>query len=365
MITTTSYPHSVSGRVRRIIVPVLLLMVPICVGAQQQAVGKAPQLPAPFETIKDKKEFNAVQFGPGNTFTIMQTPPDFHLAAFAISADGNQLAMGWESARIELWDLHTKKKLREFKSDLGPPGVVRFDDEGKQLIITGPKGQIAFFSLSNGKKSKGWTIPLGKNNYDLHEVVRDPNGRWLAYADEESSKVLDMTEEPPKLIADLRDAGSIALSQDGSKLWTVNRSELVGFNTKSWEVIGHWPIKAPAINTSPVLVRTGITSEGKRTVAVPSIKGLAIYTEPEMSSEFVTDKPTSAVGFAGGRDLYINVSGEITFLSATGRSLCKRSYKGRVNYAVSEDGQWFAISQFNSVDLWRMEDLLRDCAAGQ
>jgi hypothetical protein len=353
--------HNITVSRRLFAVASSLLTVTLFPGVQQQSVDKSQQLPSPFETLQDKKQFNAVTMGPGNTFSIAQTPPDFHLNEFAISADGNQLAMGWASGRIEIWDLHKKKRVSEFKSDLGAPGAVCFDGRGRQLIVTGPGGKIAFFDLPHGKKSKSWTIPLGKYKYDIQEVVLDPKGKWLAYADEESSKVLDVTADPPKQIADLKDAGSIALSQDGNELWTVDRGELVGFNTASWEVLGHWPLKSPPVNTAPTLVRTGVTSDGKRTITVPSSKGLLVYVQPEMSSEYATDEPTSAVAFIPGRNTYVNFAREITFLGAAGKTLCKKSYKGRVNYAVSEDGQWLAISQFNSVDLWRLEDLLRDC----
>jgi hypothetical protein len=45
--------------------------------------------------------------------------------------------------------------------------------------------------------------------------------------------------------------------------------------------------------------------------------------------------------------------------------LCKKSYQDRVGEALTDDGQWLALSQFNRVDLWRMEDLGRDCVAGR
>jgi hypothetical protein len=347
--------------IRSFLVVVSLLLASSLADGQQPATEGPLQLPQPFETIQNAKKFNAVQFGPGNTFSIAQTPPDFRLSEFSISSDGRLLAMGWGSGRIELWDLHTKKRVSEFKSDLGSPGVLQFDDAGKQLIVTGSGGKIAFLGLPKGKKLREWTIPLGKYKYDIQQVVLDPNGRWLAYADEESSKVLDLAVDTPTIIADLKDAGSIALSQDGSELWTVDRSELVGFNTATWEALGHWTLKSTPVKTSPVLVRTGVTSTGKRTVAVPSSNGLVVYREPDMSSEYATAKPTFAVAFAPGSDTYVNFTGELTFLNGEGKILCKKFTKVSTSFAISKDGQWLAISKFDRVDLWRMEDLLRDC----
>jgi hypothetical protein len=87
-----------------------------------------------------------------------------------------------------------------------------------------------------------------------------------------------------------------------------------------------------------------------------------IYREPEMRGEFVTDKPTSAVAFSRSEGTYINLSGEINLLDAAGKVLCTMSYKSRSDYAVSDDGQWLALSYSDGVDVWRMDDLLRGCA---
>lgn len=252
----------------------LLLLTPAL--AQQPSTGKSAPLPPPFETIKNSKEFNAVRFGPGNTFSFVETPPDFRLSEFAISGDGRLLAMGFGSGRIELWDINTKKRIREFKSEIGAPGVLKFNAQADQLIVTGSGGKVAFLELPKGKKLREFAIPLGKYKYDVHEVVLDRNGKWLAYADEESSHVVDMASDPPKPIADLKDAYSVALSQDGTELWTVDRSELTAFHTASWELTGHWPLKSPPMDTSRPLVRTGMTPDGRRTVAVPSTQGLVI-----------------------------------------------------------------------------------------
>jgi WD40 repeat protein len=343
----------------------LALALPASLRAQQPTGSSLAHIPSPFETIKDKREFNAVQFGPGNSFSVAKTPPDFHLNAFAIGGDGRLLAMGWESGRIEIWDIQTKKRISEFKSGIGSPIFLDFNAQNKELLIVGREGKIVFLELPNGKKSKSLTIPLGKYKYDVQQVVLDPGGKWLAYADEESSKVLDITSDPPRQIADLKDAGSLCLSQDGTSLWTVNRTELTSLNVGNWQLVGNWPLKSPAIQTAPTLVRSGVSPEGKQTAAVPSSKGLIIYTAPEMTAEYATDQPTSAVAFAPGKNTFVNLSRQISFFTGAGKLLCSKSYENRVGVDISGDGQWLAISQFNKIDLWRMEDLLRDCSVAQ
>jgi WD40 repeat protein len=330
--------------------------------AQQPVASKPPQLPAAYVTLEDSKKFNAVQLGPGNSFSIRETPPDFQLAEVAISNDGRLVAMAWRSGRIELWELSAKKRVSEFKSTVGWPSRLKFNAQGNQLLVAG-SGKIVWLELPKGKKTREFEVPLGKYKYDPHDLVLDANGKWLAYANEENGKVLDTTAEPPKVVIELHDASSIALTQDGSELLTINRSELSGFRTDTWELIGHWPLKGTPMNTSSPLVRTGVTSDGTQTVVVPSQQGLVIYRTPEMSGEFVTEKPTSDVAFSRLAKAYVNLAGEITFLNSDGKTLCRKSYKGRTGYSVSDDGQWLALSQSSNVDLWRIEDLVRSCTA--
>lgn len=352
-------------RLRSMIVFVLVIgLLPTVCSAQKAISAKPPSIPPPFETIRDPKQFNAVRLGPGNAMAVVQTPPDFQLNTFAIGGDGRLLAMGWASGRIEVWDTNTRQRISQFKSGIGAPQVMLFDATSDELIVTGSGGRIAFLNLPSGKRLREWKIPLGKYKYDLQVLVIDPQGKWLAYADEESSKVLDLTAEQPRMLTDLKDAGSLALSQDGTELWTVDRNQLESFDTANWTETGHWPLKAAAVSDCSVVVQTGVGSNGERSVAVPSSKGLVIYSQPQMKGGFVTDKPSCAVAFARASHTYVNLSSYLTFGSAVGTVLCRRSYEGRSSYAASQDGKWFALSQSgNRVDLWRMDDLLRDCTA--
>lgn len=337
----------------------------ICAGtyAQQPAPAKPPSIPPPFETIQDAKQFNALRLGPGNEIAAVKVPPDFQLNSFAISGNGGLLALGWASGRIEVWDAKTRQRISQFKSPVGAPHVLLFDSNGRELVVTGSGGRVAFLDLPSGKKSSGWKIPLGRYKYDLQVLVLGPQDKWLAYADEESSKVLDLTASKPRMLANLKDAGSIALSQDGTELWTVDRSEIESFNTTNWNEIGHWPIKAAAVANCSVVVQSGVGSNGERTVVVPSSKGLVIYDYPRMTGNYITREPSCAVGFASASHTYINLSSELTILNATGTVLCTRSYEGRSAYAVSSDGHWLALAQSDRVNLWRMEDLLHQCSS--
>jgi WD40 repeat protein len=322
-------------------------------------------MPPAFATIKNTKEFNAVQFGPGNTFAILKTPPEFQLNEFAISGDGKLLAMGWGSGKIDLWDLQERKRVADFKSEVGAPGVIKFEADTNHLLVTGSGGKFSILEIPKGKKVRAFVIPLGKFKYDIQQVVLDPSGKWLAYADEESSKVLDLSSDPPKTIADLQDACSVSISPDGTELWTANRNQITAYSTSTWEVIGHWPLKSPPVATASVRLRTGISKDGARVVAVPSSTGLVIYRGPGMEGSNVTDKSTTTVAFAAASKTFVNLGAGLTFVNSEGTVSCKRSLQGWSDYDISEDGQWIAVAQTNTVSVWRMDDVLRDCEAGR
>ena len=317
-------------------------------------------------TVLDFEPDNAVTLGPGNTISVRETPPDYYLVSFSISEDGRLLAMGWESGRVEVWELQAKKRVAEFPCGVGNPLTMKFNPGGTQLVVAGPKGKIAFLELPVGRKLREVKIEMGKRKYDIQELVLDRDGKWLAYANEDNGKVLDLGSKAPVTLAALGEAQGIALSQDGTELWAVDRKVLQRFSTSSWKDAGHWPLKSEPYG-SRVVVRTGIDDDGRPIVAVPSKKGLVFYQAPDMQGRYVTDKGNRGVEFLRGRKIFINLSENLSFLNASGTFICERAYEGmeEAGYEVSQDGQWLAMARSGNVDLWHVEDLLSDCSAGQ
>ena len=79
-----------------------------------------PELPAPTRILQDGKQFKAVTLGPGSTFSIQETPPDFQLNSFDLSPDGNWTFMNWDSGRLEIRENATGKRIAQFKPMRGP-----------------------------------------------------------------------------------------------------------------------------------------------------------------------------------------------------------------------------------------------------
>ena len=338
--------------------------LPGLVGALAGPAAPAP-LPAPDQTYPDRKPFNALQLGPGNTFVVKEVPKDYSLISFAFRRDGQRVAIGWESGRVEVYDLESKRRVAEFNSGVGAPYVIEFTETPVELLVVGQKGRLAFLDPDSGKKLREWKVPLGKYKYDLQEVVVDPKGKWLAYADEESGKVLDMAKGPGEPLGDLKDAGSLSLSQDGGVLWTLDRSNLARFDTATWKQTGEWALPSKPFDTSPVLVRSG-ASESGRIAAVHTRDGLFVYREPGMKPEKISG-PGAALEFDTTNRLFLSFSREISVLDTAGRQLCSRSYEGveggHQGDAISADGRWLGLSWSNQLRVWDLPALLRNCAA--
>lgn len=341
---------------------VLIMFVPALCRAQKTSSGTLRKLLPPFESVRDAKRFNALRLGSGNTVRIVSTPPNFVLNTFAISEDGRLLVMGWASKRIELRDLQTRQIISEFKSPVGPALELLFNTAANQIIVVGSHGRIIFLSVPSGRELRRWMIPLGPYKYDIQAVVLDPQEKWLAYADGENSKVLDITGNRPRVIADLQDAADLSLSQDGSELWSVSRKTLRSFSTSTWKEDNFFSLKGAPDSTSPVAVAAGVAPGIGPSVAVPSVRGLTIYRGPQMAGIFATDRPSFNVVFARASGTYLDLSDDLTFLSAKGKVLCKISWEGSHGDAVSGDGRWLALGRFDGVDIWRMQDLLRGCS---
>jgi hypothetical protein len=340
----------------------LCVIATLVVGAPGN--GAIP-LPNPDQTYPDRKPFNALQLGPGNTFAVKETPKDYELISFAFQRDGKRVALGWESGRVEIYDLESKRRVVEFNPGLGAVYVLEFTETPVELVVVGPKGKLAFIEPDSGKKLREWKVPLGKYKFDLQVIIVDPKGKWLAYADEESSKVLDMAKGPDGPLADLKDAGSISLSPEGDVLWTLNRSKLGRFDATTWKQTGEWALPSKPFDTSPVRVRSG-ASESGRVVGVHTKDGLLVYREPEMQPEKIGE-PAAALEFDRTNRVFVNFSREVDIIDTRGKIICSRAYDGveggHQGNAMSADGHWLGLSWEGKLRVWDFPALLRDCTA--
>lgn len=327
--------------------------------AEEPSSQGARPFPSPVLTLPKRPPYNALHLGPGNTFSVSKIPPDYDLIAAEFSPDGRWIALGWASGRIEISDIGTGDTMADFKSDLGKPYHMQFDLPGKQIVVSGPEGRVSIYSLPSGKRTRRLKVPLGKYKYDIQDIVLGPAGNWLAYANGENGKVVDLTSEPPSPVADLGEASALSLSQDGRRLWGAGRKTLLWLDTSNWQGSGPVPLKSPPSDTAPAAIQSAVASGGGYIVVVASKSGLVLYGDQDLTGSVIASGGVYGFSHSGG--FLIVRSKTIVFMTPTGEALCRWAPEKYWPMMLSEDDQWLGSREPGQVHLWRMKDLMSDC----
>lgn len=325
-----------------------------------QTLPTLPDFPTPTRVLQDEKQFNAVKLGPGNTFSIQQTPPDFQLDSFDFSPDGEWTFMRWGSGRVEVRNNNSGERVAEFKS---MPGVVFEDyhDAGDQLVVRWQQGLIRLEDPHSGKHIREIPFEVGKFGYALQKVILAKDRSWIAYLNEENGKVLDLRSDSPKVLADLEDAQDLALTADGSELWLVSRKKIFGLRTDSWTRIAAVPLidsVHPTLHPTLALA----SSAGTTTAFIPSQTGLLRYELKSMTGRQVTTVPTYWVASDTGRNKVLaNEKQSFSLYEADGSLRCQWKQFQHQTIKVSENGKWLGSLLFGKVQLWALDSLVDSC----
>jgi hypothetical protein len=326
-----------------------------------ETLPKLSDFPTPTKVLQDEKQFNAVKLGPGNTFSIQQTPPDFQLDSFDFSPDGEWTFMSWASGRLEVRDTKTGGRIAQFKPVSGPVFEADYNDATKQLLVTSQHGLIRFVDPHSGKRLREVHTEIGKFKYDLQKVILAKDGTWIAYVNEENGKVLDIRSEPPKVLAELEDAYDMALTPGGSELWLINREKIFGLRTDSWSGIGSARLLDSVEATgTPTLAL--VSFDGSALAFVPSQTGLLRYELKTMTGRKVTTDPTYWVGSDTTRNkVLVNEKQAFSLYDSDGSRRCQWKQFQHQSIKVSENGKWLGNLVFGKVELWALDSLADSC----
>jgi WD40 repeat protein len=342
------------------------IIVAACLGllwwnalAEEPSSQEARPFPSAVRTFPKRPPYNALHLGPGNTFSVSKIPPDYDLTATEFSPDGRWIALGWASGRIEISDIGSGDTIAEFKSDLGEPYDMQFDLPGKRIVASGPEGRVSIYSLPSGKRTRRLKFPLGRYKYDIQDLVLGPAGKWLAYANGENGKVVDLASEPPSPIADLGEASALSLSQDGRRLWGAGRKTLFWLDTSTWQGSGPVPLKSPPSDTAPPAIQSAEASGGGYIAVVESKSGLVLYGAQDMTGSIIASGGVDGFSRSGG--FLIVRSKAMVFMTPAGEALCLWAPEKHWPMMLSDDDQWLGSREPGQIRLWRMKDLMADC----
>jgi hypothetical protein len=342
-------------------IPVCAVMLFCAFSTPSQTPPTLSEFPAPTKVLQDEKQFNAVKLGPGNTFSIQQTPPDFQLDSFDFSPDGEWTFMSWASGRLEVRDTKTGERIAQFKPMPGPVFEADYSDATKQLLVTSQHGLIRFVDPQSGKRLREIHTEIGKFKYDVQKVILAKDGTWIAYVNEENGRVLDIRSEPPKVLADLEDAYDLALTPEGSELWLINREKIFGLRTDTWSRIGSARLLDSVEATgTPTLALASF--EGSAVAFVPSHTGLLRYELKTMAGRKVTTDPTYWVGSDTTRNkVLVNERQAFSLYESDGSRRCQWKQFQHQSIKVDENGKWLGNLVFGKVELWALDSLVDSC----
>lgn len=338
-------------------------MLLLACSVQSQTPATLSEFPSPTRILQAEKQSNAVKLGPGNTFTIQQTPPDFQLDSFDFSPDGKWTFMSWASGRLEVRDSETGKQIAQFKPTPGPVFEADYNDATKQLLVTSQHGLIRLVHPHSGKPLREIHAEVGKLKYDLQKVIIAQDGSWVAYVNEDNGKVLDLKSEPPKVLADLENAYDLALTRDGSELWLINREKIFGLKTDAWGKIASAQLLDSVQPTgTPSLALASI--EGSAVAFAPSQSGLLRYELKTMSGRKVTTNPSYWVASDTARnEVLVNERQAFSLYEADGSLRCQWKQFQHQTIKVSGNGKWLGSLFFGKVNLWPLDSLADSCTS--
>lgn len=333
-----------------------MLLCPLVLLAQ----ASLPTFPQPERLLKSEKQFNAVHFGPGNTVTIDQAPPDLQLEAFDFSADEKLLYLEWGSGRLETRELESGEKVAELKPVNGPVWQVHQSQAG-QLVIIAQHGDIRFVDSHSGKTLREIHAKKGKFNYDIQQILLARDGSWMAYVNEDNGRVLDLRTDPPKVLADLEDGYDMELSPDGAALWIIDREKIFGLDVNSWKPIGETNLlDQVSLDQTPTLAV--LSDHGSPVAFVTSKSGLLRYELPSLKGQKISSIPTYWVA-ADREDNYVFVHEfkASTLYRADGTEACRWQIHPAQDFKISPSGQWLGDRLFGTVELWSTQSLIKAC----
>jgi len=312
-----------------------------------------PSFPEPFRILQDKKKFNAVTFGPGNTFEVRETPKDFELEDIGLSSKGELLAITWGSGRTEIWRVSDGLKIKEFKASTWGAA---FAEDDSLLISHGHDGEVIVSDVKTGKTVRKLKAELGPRKYDVRSVLYRPESDWWAYVDGEEGRAVKISDGKT-VLATFGDATDFALSADGKKIWTVGREAVRVFSVDSWALEQEWKLRSKTPSTQEPEFAMGKTANGKDLAAVPSVDGLMIYPE-EAQGQIVV----RGAAFIDSVENLMLVDGPtMQLMDLDGKVRCEWRQYPYHRRTASADGRLIAIADFQKVNIWKMTDLRESC----
>jgi WD40 repeat protein len=110
----------------------------------------------------------------------------FPVEAVAFSPDGATLAGGSDDGSVKLWNLRSKRLLRQLPTP-SPILSITFSPDGRRLAAASRDGAIKIWDVDNGKLVATFAVPAGTTSVTFPP---DGDGRTLTTSDQNGTPVV-------------------------------------------------------------------------------------------------------------------------------------------------------------------------------
>jgi DNA-binding beta-propeller fold protein YncE len=224
----------------------------------------------------------------------------------------------FDENNIGIVDPVAGKLVQRVQVGRNPDQVLLNSDRSKLYVANTGEFTVSILSIADNKVTQVLRLPVSRRNIYAGAMARTPDGMKIFIAERAEGDedlrvyVIDTQKE---LIVGQFDAGkhivSIGVSNDGKKLFVVNKGERVQvFDTESYQPAGSVELvkgcetDLTAIGCSPVTPKACITYGSKNKVQVLNTDNL--------KSDAVVDMPKYNTGIQS--DVYFNPDGRFAFI---------------------------------------------------
>jgi RNA polymerase sigma factor (sigma-70 family) len=185
----------------------------------------------------------------------------------AFSPDGKFLATAGLYSTLRLWDVATRKEVRQFPGELGEGRALAFSPDGKRLAAELREDQsIVIWDVASGKPVHRLK---GHDKY-VWSVAFSPDGKVVASTGGGGTRVWDAVTGRELRVLDADGGLQVAFSPDG-KFLAATGIEVRLFDTATWKEVRRW-----AGSPSPPREAAAFSPDGK-TLATVGDRSAAVH----------------------------------------------------------------------------------------
>lgn len=270
--------------------------------------------------------------------------------ALTVSPDGRWAAVAAYSGKVDLWDLHARKRVSTVTvdppvtEDSGTPPAA-FSHDGAKLALTGSKGITVVDTATGGRDF------LPSRAGSTWAAVFSLDGRYLAERLDDKAQLWRLADQRTLGEYPIRGADDLAFSADGRALrYLTGTGSVVSLDISAAVDL---PTPDEEVNDA---ASVALSPDGR--VAATEVSGAIKLVEPLRQRPLGQIQAAGGLAFGGGSDL-LAVAGDPVGVwdVATGKRVATVDV-GEIPPAVqlSPDGATLAVLRGRSVDLWSVRD---------